>query len=181
MSDLPTKEELASLSELVRDWKQCVSLKEAAEAEVKRLNAVIAQYETDFIPALMASAGGVDKLRLDDGTELTVKDELYASISAANQVAAFAWLEENNHGDVIKDELKVALGRGSAATERAKNLIAAVEAQGISDYSRKRAVAPNTLQALLKEQLAEGVEIPKETFGVFQQRRAVIKVPKAAK
>mgnify|MGYP001595535252 CR=1 FL=1 len=178
MSDLPTQDELTSLDGLIAQWDGFQSALAVAQEATKRLNAEITKLETDLIPALMASAGGIEKFKLEDGREVALRDELYASITEANRPGAFAWLEEHGHGDVIKDELKIMLGRGDTAKARAESLIAKAEAEGITDYSRKRVVAPNTLQALLKEQLAEGVEVPKETFGVFQQRRAIIKLPR---
>lgn len=177
-SALPTAEELASLDALTEQWRINEAAIATYEAALKDCSNVKIKLETDLIPSLMASAGNIDRFKLADGTDISIKDELYASVSAAKQQEAFAWLEANGHADVIKDELKIALGRGDTAKARAEALIAAAEAAGISEYSRKRAVHPGTLQALLKEQLAEGVDVPKETFGVYQQRRAVIKLPK---
>ena len=179
--NLPTAEELASLNDLIGMWQRNKLAIEQHEFSLKELNGAVAEIETDLIPSLMASAGGIEKFTLADGTAITLKDELFASVTAANQQAAFTWLEEHGHGDVIKDELKLNLGRGELAQQRAQALIIAAEQNGVNDYSHKRAVHPGTLQALLKEQLAEGVEVPKETFGVFQQRRAVIKLAKGAK
>ena len=175
-TELPTTEEMANLAALIDVWQRNKLAIEQHEASLKELNGAVAKLETDLIPSLMASAGGIEKFTLADGTAITLKDELFASVTAANQQAAFAWLEEHGHGDVIKDELKLNLGRGELAQQRAVALIVAAEQNGVDDYIRKRAVHPGTLQALLKEQLAEGVEVPKEIFGVYQQRRAVIKL-----
>lgn len=180
-NELPTQEELASLNALIEMWTRNKLAIDGHEASLKELNAAVTRLETDLIPSLMASAGGIEKFTLANGTAITLKDELFASVTAVNQQAAFAWLEEHGHADVIKDELKIALGKGETARLRAEALIVACEQNGVDDYTRKRAVHPGTLQALLKEQLAEGVDVPKETFGVFQQRRAIIKLAKEAK
>lgn len=176
--NLPTAEELASLDALIAAWQDWQAVLAIAQERAKVAATKIANLETDLIPSLMASAGGIEKFTLHNGTAITLKDELFASVTQANQQAAFAWLEEHGHADVIKDELKISLGKGEVAAKRAEALIVACEQNGIDDYARKRAVHPGTLQALLKEQLAEGVDVPKETFGVFQQRRAVIKLAK---
>lgn len=178
MSELPTTEELAGLDALITLWDANEQQIANLTLLLKECNASKTKIETDLIPSLMASAGGIEKFALADGRSVTLKDELYASVSEANRAAAFAWLEAHGHGDVIKDELKFALGKGPMAAAIAEELIADAEGLGIDTYSRKRGVHPSTLQALLKEQLAEGVEIPKETFGVFQQRRAIIKTAK---
>lgn len=178
MTDLPTKEEMASLSALVADWLLNEEAIANSEALLKQLNLNKAKLETDLIPSLMASAGGIDKFTLDNGTAITIKEELYASITQAKQEEAFKWLETHGHGDVIKDDMKLILGRGEVAQRRAAAMIVAAEQNGIDDYSRKRAVHSGTLAALLREQLGEGVEVPKETFGVHQQKRAIIKLAK---
>lgn len=184
MTDLPTKEEMASLAALIAEWE--VNEQDIAmfTEHLKSRTAHKLKLETDLIPSLMASAGGIDKFTLEDGTFIEIKDELSAYIGDGsrggpdNRAAAFAWLEEHGHGDVIKDEMRIRLGRGDVAKERAEAIIQLVASLGTDDYSRKRAVHTGTLQALLKEQLGEGVEVPKETFGVHQQRRAVIKLAK---
>lgn len=181
MTDLPTKEEMSSLAVLVAEWEQNESAIGIATEQMKALAAHKLKLETDLIPSLMASAGGIDKFTLDNGTAITIKEELFASITQAKQQEAFAWLEAHGHGDVIKDEMKLSLGRGEVAQRRASAMIVAAEQNGIDDYSRKRAVHPGTLAALIREQLGEGVEVPKETFGVHQQRRALIKLAKGAK
>lgn len=178
---LPTKEELSSLAVLVAEWDENEEAIAKNTAEMKELAARKLKLEVDLIPGLMAQAGGIARFDLDDGRKVELKDELYASITQANQSAAFGWLESHGHGDVIKDELKIALGKGEDATKRARVLINTIEAMGLNDYTRKRGVHPGTLAALVREQLAEGVEVPKETFGVHQQRRAIIKMAKVAK
>ena len=178
MTDLPTKEEMSSLAALVAAWDMNEQAIAANTQAMKELATEKLKLETDLIPSLMASAGGIDKFTLEDGTSIAIKDELYASITQARQLEAFAWLEEHGHGDVIKNEMKFALGRGPNADVAATMLTAQAAALGIDAYSRKRAIHPGTLAALIREQLGEGVEVPKETFGVHQQRRAVIKLAK---
>ena len=180
-SELPTADELASLNDLIEQWDNNEKFLANTETALAIGKVLKAKLETDLIPSLMASAGGIEKFALADGRSVTLKDELFASVTEANRDAAFAWLEGHGHGDVIKDELKFMLGKGPLAAAIAEELIADAEGLGIDTHSRKRAVHSATLQALLKEQLAEGVEVPKETFGVFQQRRAIIKLAKGAK
>ena len=185
MTDLPTKEEMASLAVLVSSWELNERAIAANTQTMKELAAEKLKLETDLIPSLMVSAGGIDKFTLDNGTEISIENILKTSIGDGSKGGkdyrpeAFAWLEEHGHGDVIKDALTLNLGRGEVAQRRAAALITAAEQNGVDDYSRKRSVAWNTLSALIEEQLGEGVEVPKETFGVFQQRRAIIKLAKA--
>lgn len=177
-TELPTAEELATLATLIESWDAHQRALVTLAAAIKEHTGDIDRIETDLIPSLMASAGGIEKFTLADGTSITLKDEMSAGVTVANQQAAFAWLEEHGHGDIIKDALTLNLGRGEVAKLRAAALIIAAEQNGVDDYVRKSAIHPGTLKALIKEQLAEGVDVPKETFSVFQQRRAVIKLAK---
>lgn len=176
--ELPSTQELEQLVLLVEQRNSLILEQEKILARSKELTAQVLSLEAQTIPSLLANAPNLDKIIFADGSELQLKDELFASITEANRDPAFAWLEGHGHGDVIKDSLTLNLGRGEIAQLRAQALIVAAEQNGVDDYTRKRAVHPGTLQALLKEQLAEGVEVPKETFGVFQQRRAIIKLAK---
>lgn len=173
--ELPTKDELEQLSSLMEQWEWLKLNEQVLQEAVKKNAADIERLECEAIPGLMAAAGNIEKFKLSDGRSVSLKDELYANISEANRASAFAWLESHNLGDVIKDTLTVQLGKGKQADQRSKSLMEYLDGLGVTTYQRKRAVAPNTLQALLREQIEEGRDVPKETFSVFQRKRAVIK------
>ena len=52
------------------------------------------------------------------------------------------------------------------------------EVMGIED---KATVHPSTLKAFVREQLAEGSDLPFETFGVFHRRVAILQSPTSSK
>jgi len=179
--ELPTKEELEQLSDLMEQWAWLQLNAQVLQEALKKNAADIERLECEAIPGLMAAAGNIEKFKLADGRSISLKDELYANISEANRPAAFKWLEDHNFGDVIKDSLTINLGKGKQADQRSQSIMSYLERLGVAGYQRKRTVAPNTLQALLREQIEQGAEVPKETFSVFQRRRAVIKLPKVEK
>ena len=174
----PTADELTVLGNLIQQWRANEEAIAAVNDNLAALLAIKTSLEVQQLPAAMASAGDAKRIILGDGTEIKLGDFLYASIKKANEPAAFAWLETNGLADIIKDELKIMLGRGDVAASRAQGLLAACEALGIDAFSRKRGVHASTLQATLKEQLAKGVDVPKDLFGVYQETRAVIKEAK---
>jgi hypothetical protein len=115
----------------------------------------------ETIPAAMQELG-LTQLTLTTGEKLTIKPEVYASIPEANQVAALKWLEDHGFGGLIKVTVAAQYGRGEAAV--AQELAAELAERGIVvDFDQT--VHPQTLKAFLREQLAEGKDIPLELFG----------------
>ena len=179
--EVPTSQVLGSLRELVFARNSLVMHIENLTATVKSSQREIDNIEGTIIPELLVDCPNLDRIVFPDGTQLQIKDRLDASIAVEDEqkrAAAFAWLEANGHGDVIKDQVVMIIGRGEEADKRAKAIEAFTEKHGIDDWTRKRAVHPATLKALITEQLQQGVDVPKETFNVFQQKRAVIKATK---
>lgn len=125
------------------------------------------------IPEVMRTAQ-LTKVRLDDGTEVRLQDEIFGSVPKEKQPGAFKWLEEHGHGDLIKNEIKTNFGRGE--DEKATRLAAFIREMGM-DYSQSRSVNHMTMKAFLRAQLESGVAIPLDTFGVYMATIAKIKAP----
>ena len=123
------------------------------------------------IPSLFdeAQVRGVD---LKDNRRIIVEPFVHANIPKKNAEEAFDWLEENGHGDLIKQEIKARLGRGEL--EIARTAVKILQDLGLSPIQEKM-VAWNTLTAWAKEQLAAGTSIPLELLGIYQGKRAKIK------
>jgi hypothetical protein len=114
---------------------------------------------------------GLTTFTLSDGSKLEIKPFYGASIKEENKPAAFGWLEENGHEDLIKNEIKLALGRGEA--DRAAYLQELLSANGFK-FERKESVHPGTLKAFVKEQVEAGHPFPLELFGAHIGRTAKI-------
>ena len=65
----------------------------------------------EVIPSALAERN-LTSLKLVDGSEINVKPYYSARITQENQDKAFKWLRDNNHGDLIKNEVTVSFGRG---------------------------------------------------------------------
>lgn len=126
-----------------------------------------------------ATDGMNGKLLLSDGRTLEVKEEIRSSIAGEKKVPAINWLDLNDFGHIVKREVKASFGKDATEVVKAfiehckkfehPDLPAGVVIK--TDYSVHHA----TLNSWVKEQLAEGVELPKDTFGIFRQRTAKVK------
>ena len=142
------------------------SLKEAEE-EARRLS-------EEVIPTLMQQAG-VSSIKLDNGTSVEVSPYYYAKISEDRKAEAFQWLRENDHGDLIKNNVSVSFGKGEDSN--AVNLKTELESKGLV-VDQKQDVHWQTLRGFVKEQIEKNKTLPSETFGLYIANRTKIKTNK---
>lgn len=148
---------------------------------------------TDELPGLMESVG-IKTLPLANGYTLDLKPVFRASLPAKSTIekandeerpillARFTdglkWLRKHKAGDLIKNTLKLDLGKGQDAV--VKEFMALAKRLKVS-VDRSETVHPGSLGKFLREQLEIGTDVPFETFGVFDGRKAEIKPPKKGK
>ncbi len=130
--------------------------------------------EADLPEAL--SQAGITHIGLRGGREVDLEREVYANITEENLPAAIDWLDENGHGDIVKNDVAVSFPRGKE--EDALELLEHIK----STYRKlkpknKRYVHSSTLKAFAKEQLSKNVELP-NAITVHTVTRSVITRPK---
>lgn len=169
----PSDGDLAAISDLAMQqlfW----------EEEVARIGEMLKEAERNLrhvseqaLPDAMATVGMLE-FKLLDGSRILIKEDVAASIKADGIKGAVEFLEERGLGGVIKDEIKINLGRGEA--ELATRFLELAKSLDVP-ASEKLSVHPSTLKSLVKEQLEQGVEFPEEFFSVYPYKKAVIKAP----
>lgn len=122
-----------------------------------------------------ATDGMEGEFKIDDRTTLSVKEEIRASIAGDKRDPAIQWLDKNEYGHIVKRQVIVEFPRGSNVEEFLKKLDGLISGQPAS-VKTNFTVHPATLVSWVKEQLKEGVDLPSETFGIFRQRVAKVKV-----
>ena len=145
--------------------EKVAKLKEALKEAEKELREV----SEERLPEAMEEVG-MEKFLLSNGTWVRIETFYSGRIgkSEKEQEAAFTWLRENNHEDLIKNVVSVQFGRGE--DDKADNLISDLSKQGHYSHTRKW-VEPMTLKAFIKEQVSQGKPIPFDTFNVFVGRK----------
>ena len=155
-----------SLKEMADLCAEQVALEKEMEQLSEQLKAKAAsarKLSQEIIPARMSELG-LESLTLADGSSIKIKQLVHASIPVKYREEAFQWLRDNGHGDIIKNQVSATFGKGEDTT--ASNFIDKIEELGYQPQ-QKVWVEPMTLKAFVREQIAEGNEIPTDQFGVF--------------
>lgn len=131
--------------------------------------------QTD-IPNLMSSAG-MDEIKLKDGTKVTIKDILWGSLPKDEEARtkALDWISMVGAGEIIKEEIEMAFGRGS---RKEATKVKAALAKLKVDFTAKESVHAETLKSFARERLAKGETVPMELLGLGGGRVAKIDLPK---
>lgn len=159
-----------------------------ARQAVEELEREEDRLSTFIIPELL-EAEGLEGLALEGGRSLSVSQTIRASIPTlagirrerdagrahsmmARREEALKWLVSAGHDSLLKTEVDVAFGRGEA--EEANKLLQALTVQGF-EAELVENVKPQTLSALVREQLEAGADVPTEALSVSVQKKTVIK------
>lgn len=173
MNHMPSNNEVKEIAALAERQLEQQAEVEHLEEFLKKAQAALRQTREVDLPNAMQQAG-VSEIKLPTGEKITIKEDVYASIPKDERgELAYAWLRDNGFGDVIKNEVKVAFGRGEE--EQAAALLAECKVNGWNNASFAATVHSSTLKALIREQLAKGADFPLELFGAQPVTKAVIK------
>jgi len=146
------------------------------EEEVKLAREQLRKIVEEELPDAMTSVN-LKYFELIDGTEFSVKEEIFVSITEDKRAGALKWLETNGHGDLIKHDVKVSFGRGDH--DHAENLkkILGKSFKSIP-YDERMTVHSGTLKAFAKERYSLGETLPEEHFSVYEANIAKVKLGK---
>lgn len=140
---------------------------EDAELRVKNLKEQENRLAKEVLPQLLETHG-LEELKLANGKRLAIKESLYCRLpeDAGRRAAALEWLEANGGGDKIRDEVTI-----DGVTPDVLAALSTLHA----DYSRRKTVNTNSLQAWFRDCLGlkknsmariNLEDVPKD-FGVF--------------
>ena len=146
------------------------------DEEVKLAKEKLRKIVEEELPDAMTSVN-LRTFELEDGTNFSVKDEIFVSIREDKRAGALKWLEDNGHGDLIKHDVKVSFGRGDH--DHAENLkkILGKSFKSIP-YDERMTVHSGTLKAFAKERYSLGETLPEEHFSVYEANIAKVKLGK---
>jgi len=168
----PTSDDaLAELSRLADAQLEAQKAVARAEQDLKDRQAELRRIAEELIPERMEEMG-IETFTTTSGVKISVKEQIRASILAANKAAAFRWLREEGHEALIKRIVKLQFGMGQDAQAQE-----AIDRLGPDyDIDDDCKVEPMTLKKFVREMLEEGQEVPEDLFSVHRQRVANIKV-----
>lgn len=166
--------ELKTLSENITRFLRIGGMIGNTEERLRKLKEQYRRLSEEDLPQKMAELGMQD-LRLKDGSRITI-DMFYATrINKNNRDAAHAWLRQQGHGDIIKNQVSVTFGKGEDAT--ALETMTLLEQEGLFP-AQKESVHPSTLKAFVKERIESGDSAftpdTQKLFSVYQGKRTKI-------
>lgn len=147
------------------------------EDELTKKCGQLEQILKNFIPTIMDELG-MDSFKLKDGSEISVKNVVYASISDEHKPEAFQWLEDHNFDGIIKTKVLSSFGKDEI--DDAKEALTMLQEAGY-EATMDRSIHAQTLKAFVRERLEAGDKIPITTFGVFEYKLAKITLPKKSR
>jgi len=165
--DTGASQEIAETCNKLLDVQKEVA---ALEDKLKKKKEEELKLSEQDIPNLMQKTG-VSLLKLTDGSSVEIKPYYGARIPASRTEEAFDWLRENNHGDLIKNNVTLTFGRNQ--DNEAKSLVDDLRNKG-HNVKQAEKVEPMTLKAFVREQIEKGKDVPADLFGVYVATRTKI-------
>lgn len=144
---------------------------EDLEAQLKEKKESLVQVAEKDLPEALAECG-LSEVKLLDGSKVSVKPYYQANPPKEKYEEAMAWLRDNGHGDLIKNDVTVSFGKGE--DDRAVDFKRFLSENGTS-YSDKTGVHPMTFKAFVREQVETGQNLPFDLLGIYIGQKASIK------
>jgi hypothetical protein len=166
-----TDSELTHVSNLIGTIEETQKSLDLKEEAVKTTKDFLRKLTEEDLPNKLAEIG-LTSVETKNGDKVTIKPFYRGHISKEKQAAAYKWLRENNHADLIKNEVKSVFGKGEDAL--AINIKEFLNKSGIS-FTDKESVHPQSLSAFIREQTEKGKALPHDLLGVHIGQIAKIK------
>jgi hypothetical protein len=154
----------------VRELQGLKAQKEELEEQLKEIEFRINALETRAIPDTLTEFG-LSEVKTADGLRVSTKIYVGALPKEAKQ-QAYQWIDQRGDGGIIKRNVSISFQKGeseaaSTAAERLRELGFAPQTTLDIHHS--------TFGAYVREQIASGVQVPLEQWGVFYGHKAVVK------
>ena len=163
---------LKTLTDKANKMVELEQLVEEKQASLKSTQKELKTLSEEDIPALLSEVG-LSEITLTNGKKISTSAYYYGRITEHNQQEAFEWLQNNGHGDIIKNVVSVSFGRDEDVN--AEKLLSNLQDNGYTTNGKKW-VEPMTLKAFIREQVESGNDLPLETFNVYVgQKTRIIK------
>lgn len=159
---------MAQLTGLASDQLAAEALIANLEAQLAEAKKALKLISETQLPDLMDSLE-IEKFSTKSGISIKIKEDVFGSISQGNAEKAFKWLEDHNHGRLVKRTFLVEFNKEEEAWADKFERDCAQRKRPLH-LERKKDINPQTLKAFVRGQLAQGVEIPLKEFGVHRQR-----------
>ena len=159
------------LSEEVEKLKTIQNKIKTKEEEIKDLKEDEKHFSCVIIPKLMQDMN-LKSLKLQDGSELSIKQVYSATIKADKKLEAIQWLRNNGLGDIVKNNITVSFGQDE--DNKAVDYASLARSNGYEPIQEEK-VHPSTLKVVMKEWKDKGQKVPEELFNTFDGNQTYFK------
>jgi hypothetical protein len=166
-----SNDEMLQVSELVSTIQDQQDQVNEIEEKLKTKKEVLRRLKEEDLPNKFAEMN-MSEVKMENGDKITIKPLYRGHISKTNQPSAYKWLREHNHGDLIKNEVKITFGKGEDAN--AAQVKEDLNNKGYS-FTDREAVHPMSLSAFIREQTEKGKALPHDLLGVHVGQTTTIK------
>jgi hypothetical protein len=171
----PSGEQLSVVIGLAQRQTQLEDYIELLERDLDQSKADLRRIQERELPDAMQLAG-IENYTLNGGRKVEIVTSIVASPTNDQKPLMLEWLQNNNHADIVKHELKIGFGKGEDdIAKKLKSWLGMhLPKQKVDD---KTFVHPQTLNGFVREMFREGYDIP-DTFNVTFLRKSVVSRPK---
>jgi hypothetical protein len=166
-----TNAEITEISRLAELQLQLEREVQAQEDALKVTKEKLRGVQEKDLPEAMASAG-MKEFKLLNGAKVSIKEDISASLSGEKKTAAIAWLTEHGYQDIVSCDVTVGFRKGEE--ERARTVARDLVDKGFVPKLDQN-VNTATLKSLIRELMEQGIEVPLETLGAYQWKKAIVK------
>ena len=159
------------LSEEIEKLKNIQNKIKTKEDEIKDLKEDEKHFSCVIIPKLMQDMN-LKSLKLQDGSELSIKQVYSATIKADKKLEAIQWLRNNGLGDIVKNNITVSFGQDE--DNKAVDYASLARSNGYEPIQEEK-VHPSTLKVTLEDWKNNGNEVPDDLFWKFDGSQTKIK------
>jgi hypothetical protein len=163
---------LAQISMTALEQKEAEAEVERCQDALKEAQNKLRRISEETLPALMDEAE-MTTCETRDGIVVKVQEKIRGSLPKGREGAAFKWLDDHGHDDLVKREFKIQFGKDEETWARKFEADLRKRKKPVN-VSRTDTIHPSTLASFVTEQLEAGVDIPLDAFGVYRQRSTKI-------
>ena len=160
--DQVDKDDASLLSNLIRRSIDIDDQIKDAEQHLKDLKFKKHKINTEDIPALMESMGGLTTIEVDDH-KVKLRNYVHARIPENRKQEAYAFLRSIGEQSIIKNEVTVSFDRGQ--DNMAGDLVGELNNRGL-EPNQKTHIHPMTLKGWCKDRIDQGKELDFDLFGI---------------
>jgi len=127
------------------------------------------QISSNELPILMSQIG-LSRFALDNGLTIAVKPVLVVNVPKDGIEQVDTWLTKHGHGGMVKTNIDVSLPKTS---DKLPDIKQALDNLKI-DYSIKKTIHYQTLNAWAREMEGQNMVIPEDLFSVYRNNITII-------